>query len=212
VKQEQLMRAIVAVPIVALVWSAGCAERATRNTTVTAEQTAVLIRPDVTLETLHVQKHVVRFADGRGLVRSYALLFGPNPDEATPGKGRFVSGPSGPWAFRVENSYVYMIGYWPWAETGRLRAGPETKSPAQLAVQIVDPSLEDVHRVYRMRSAVSIRVESLLSTDVVVLKAKDTFCEVSATGAISAPQPIESDPDARAFRDYLLGLKEGAGL
>lgn len=206
------MRTIGIVLIVSLAWCAGCAERATKHTTVTAQQTDVFIRPNVTLETLHVQKHVVRYADSKGIVRSYALLFGPNRDETTAGKGKFVPNLGEPWSFLVENSFVYLIGYWPVATTSRVRAGPETKSSAQFAIQIENPAVEDVHRVYRLRSSVSIVVESLLASDRVVLTAKDTFCEVSSTGAISAPQSIESDPDARAFREYVLGLKEGAGL
>lgn len=182
----------------------------------TVEKTIFVLNREIS--TNHILKMRSQWSKG-GWGYSCEVLFGPNPDDALPGVGRWVL-EGNYWIFQVEHSWAYLYGHWPKTQTPRVTAASDG---VEIIIQIENvPPGPDVHRVIRMDPASGTILVRSTSAPVgwpddqlpwsVKLTQTKTYCEIDAASQISGPKALSVDPSVGDFVDWLATEIKVAGM
>jgi hypothetical protein len=182
-----------------------------------AKLTGMIVRPEAEITTRHLLTFRVEYP-ARGVSKHYDILFGPNPPQTTEARGWFID-TSPAWTFHVAHSFTLFKGYWPVGQTERVRAGGIGTT---MLLQIEDPAVSDVHRVFLLENHGSrVWAQSRLvpmgeNPDVWPWRGElselSTYFEIGADGKLAGPKRVNDDPDIRAFVDYVLRSAQAAGM
>jgi hypothetical protein len=154
--------------------------------------------------------------DSTGQTR-YSMLFGPNPGEGS-ASGEFIDESNGDVRFKVNSSFVYVVGSWPLARTARVIAGTASRSESlsMIALQVLGTGTTSTHRAYNLGASGSVQfvpVEEATGTQKPpVSVSAGHFIVIGSDGGSTGPIWIEDDADAKAFRNLVLPAAKTAGL